>query len=67
MPEPLLKMEQVVLTPHYASASERGGVERFKKAGKQLVTILSGSWPDDGLVNPAVKKLATEKWGMPAE
>ncbi len=64
---PLLKMEQVVLTPHYASASERGGVERFKKAGKQLVTILSGSWPDDGLVNPAVKKLATEKWGMPAE
>ena len=64
---PLLKMKQVVLTPHYASASERGGVERFKKAGRQLVTILSGRWPDDGLVNPAVKKLAAEKWGMPAE
>ncbi len=64
---PLLQMEQVVLTPHYASASERGGVERFKKAGKQLVSILSGRWPIDGLVNPAVKKLAAEKWGMPAE
>ena len=64
---PLRKMENVVLTPHYASASERGGVERFKKAGRQLVTILSGRWPDDGLVNPAVKKLAAEKWGMPAD
>ncbi len=64
---PLRKMENVVLTPHYASASERGGVERFKKAGRQLVTILSGRWPDDGLVNPAVKKLAAEKWGMPSD
>ena len=64
---PLRKMENVVLTPHYASASERGGVERFKKAGRQLVTILSGRWPDDGLVNPAVKKLAAEKWGMHAD
>ncbi len=64
---PLRKMENVVLTPHYASASERGGVERFKKAGRQLVTILSGRWPDDGLVNPAVKKHAAEKWGMPSD
>ncbi len=64
---PLRKMDNVVLTPHYASASVRGGVERARKAGQQLVTILSGRWPDDGLVNPAVKKLAAEKWGMPAE
>ena len=64
---PLRGMDNVVLTPHYASASVRGGIERFKKAGRQLVTILSGRWPDDGLVNPAVKKVAAEKWGMPAE
>ena len=64
---PLRKMDNVVLTPHYASASVRGGVERARKAGQQLVTILSGRWPDDGLVNPAVKKLAAQKWGMPAE
>lgn len=64
---PLREMENVVLTPHYASASVRGAVERARKAGRQLVCILSGRWPDDGLVNPAVKKLAAEKWGMPAE
>ncbi len=64
---PLREMENVVLTPHYASASVRGAVERARKAGRQLVSILSGRWPDDGLVNPAVKKLAAEKWGMPAE
>lgn len=62
---PLLKMDQVTLTPHYASSSERGSVERHKKAGGQLVDILSGRWPEDGLVNPAVKPLAAEKWGMP--
>ncbi len=64
---PLRSMEQVVLTPHYASSSVRGTVERAKKAGRQLVSILSGRWPEDGLVNPAVKHLAAEKWGMPAE
>ena len=62
---PLLKMDQVTLTPHYASSSERGSVERHKKAGGQLVDILSGRWPEDGLVNQAVKPLAAEKWGMP--
>ena len=64
---PLLQMEQVILTPHYASSSQRGGIERSKKAGRQLVSILSGRWPNDGLVNPAVKGLAAEKWGMPVE
>ncbi|MBI4551967.1 MAG: C-terminal binding protein, partial [Candidatus Latescibacteria bacterium] len=63
---PLLKMDRVVLTPHMASASDRGSVERRKKLAQQLVTILSGRWPADGLVNPAVKPLAAKKWGMPA-
>lgn len=64
---PLLEMKQVILTPHYASSSARGGVERSKKAGRQLVSILSGRWPADGLVNPAVKSQAAQKWGMPIE
>jgi len=64
---PLLAMEQVVLTPHYASSSARGGIERSKKAGRQLVSILSSRWPEDGLVNPAVKSRAASKWGMPIE
>lgn len=61
---PLLTMDHVVLTSHMASASDRGGVERRKKLTQQLVTILSGRWPNDGLVNPAVRPLATAKWGM---
>lgn len=61
---PLLTMEHVTLTPHYASASARGSEERYKKAGKQLVSILSGKWPEDGLVNPDVKPLAVKRWGM---
>jgi D-3-phosphoglycerate dehydrogenase / 2-oxoglutarate reductase len=63
---PLLEMAQVTLTPHYASSSERGSAERHRKAGEQLVALLSGRWPEDGLVNPEVKPLAAEKWGMPA-
>ena len=63
---PLLEMDNVVLTPHMASTSDRGAVERRKKSARQLVKILSGQWPDDGLVNPDVKPLAAKKWGMPA-
>ncbi|MBM3264528.1 MAG: C-terminal binding protein [candidate division Zixibacteria bacterium] len=64
---PLLDMENVLLTHHYASTSIQGGIARREKAARQLVTILSGRWPKDGLVNPAVKPLAARKWGMPAE
>ena len=62
---PLLTMDNVVLTPHMASASDHGGVERRKKCADVLTTILNGRWPEDGLVNPAVKPLAVERWGMP--
>ena len=62
---PLLDMDNVVTTPHMASASDRGAIERRKKAASQLVTILSGQWPVDGLVNPEVIPLAVQKWGMP--
>lgn len=64
---PLLKMDNVFLTPHYASASIQGGIARRDKAARQLATILSGRWPEDGLVNPKVKPLAAKKWGMPSE
>ena len=62
---PLLEMDNVVTTPHMASASDRGAIERRKKAASQLVTILNGGWPVDGLVNPEVIPLAAKKWGMP--
>jgi len=58
-------MDNVVTTPHMASASDRGAIERRKKAASQLVTILNGRWPVDGLVNPEVIPLAAKKWGMP--
>lgn len=64
---PLLDMPNVLLTSHYASASIQGNIERRNKAAKQMVSILSGRWPEDGLVNPKVKPLAAKKWAMPAE
>ncbi|MGE0705954.1 MAG: C-terminal binding protein [Vicinamibacterales bacterium] len=50
---PLLKMPQVVLSPHNASASARFDVARKRRVGQELALVLSGRWPMS-CVNPTV-------------
>jgi D-3-phosphoglycerate dehydrogenase len=50
---PLLKMDNVILTPHAASASARFESERRRRVGQELALVLSGRWPRS-CVNPAV-------------
>jgi D-3-phosphoglycerate dehydrogenase len=50
---PLLRMENVVLTPHVASASARMDPERRRRAGREIALVLSGRWPMS-CVNPSV-------------
>jgi D-3-phosphoglycerate dehydrogenase len=52
---PLLKMDNVILTPHMASASDFAGVERRKRLGEELARCLAGHWPKYGLVNRGVR------------
>ena len=50
---PLLKMENVTLTAHVASASARFDVESRRRVGREISLGLSGRWPLS-CVNPSV-------------
>lgn len=56
---PLLKMDNVILTAHVASASARFDPARRRRVGHELASILTGRWPRS-CVNPSV----LEKGGL---
>lgn len=59
---PLLKMDNVTLTPHVASASSRFDPERRRRVGTEIALVLSGRWPRS-CVNPSVlEKCGLQRW-----
>ncbi len=59
---PLLGMDNVILTAHVASASSRFDVARKRRVGAELALVLGGKWPR-ACVNPAVlEKSKLERW-----
>jgi D-3-phosphoglycerate dehydrogenase len=59
---PLLAMDNVVLTPHVASASSRMDPERRRRVGQEIALVLSGRWPR-ACVNPSVlEKSGLRRW-----
>ena len=59
---PLLHMENVILSPHVASASERMAPETRRRVGHEISLVLSGKWPRT-CVNPSVlADTALKRW-----
>lgn len=59
---PLLFMDNVTLSPHVASASERMGPETRRRVGQEIALVLSGRWPRT-CVNPSVlEKTNLRRW-----
>ncbi len=50
---PLLQMDNVICTPHAASATSRMLPESRRRLGRELATVLMGRWPRSA-VNPGV-------------
>ncbi len=50
---PILKLDNVILSPHVASASARMEPERRRRVGRELAIVLRGRWPR-ACVNPSV-------------
>ena len=50
---PLLHMQNVIATPHVASASQRMAPETRRRVGQEISLVLTGRWPRT-CVNPAV-------------
>ncbi len=59
---PLLSMENVVVTPHVASATTRMRPETRRRVGREVALVLRGKWPMS-CVNPTVlPKVTLERW-----
>jgi D-3-phosphoglycerate dehydrogenase / 2-oxoglutarate reductase len=59
---PLLKMDNVILTPHVASASARFDPARRRRVGQEIALVLRGYWPRSA-VNPTVlEKGGLKRW-----
>ena len=59
---PLLGMDNVILTAHVASASSRFDLARKRRVGAEMALVLTGKWPR-ACVNPSVlEKSKLERW-----
>lgn len=59
---PLLAMENVVVTPHVASATTRMRPETRRRVGREVALVLRGRWPMS-CVNPIVlPRTPLERW-----
>jgi D-3-phosphoglycerate dehydrogenase len=59
---PLLGMDNVILTAHVASASARFDAARLRRVGHEIALVLSGKWPRS-CVNPSVlEKSKLMRW-----
>jgi len=59
---PLLGMDNVILTAHVASASARFDQARLRRVGHEIALVLSGRWPRS-CVNPSVlDKSGLARW-----
>jgi D-3-phosphoglycerate dehydrogenase len=59
---PLLRMDNVILTAHVASASARFDPVRRRRVGQEIAVVLGGRWPRS-CVNPSVlEKSGLARW-----
>lgn len=62
---PLLRLSNVLLTPHCAWYSEEAKEDVERKTARQVARVLAGDWPDP-FVNPEVQDRYVQRWGDPA-
>jgi D-3-phosphoglycerate dehydrogenase len=58
---PLVKLNNVLITGHFAYYSEESREELFRWPWEEVARVLQGEWPQ-GLVNPQVKEKFSAKW-----
>ena len=59
---PLLKLNNILVTGHFAYYSEESREELFRWPWEEVARVLQGEWPR-GLVNSEVKERFSVKWG----
>jgi D-3-phosphoglycerate dehydrogenase len=59
---PLLKLDNFIVTAHSAGLSPQALAEMQRRPGDEIIRVVQGKWPF-GLVNPEVKTKYIKKWG----
>jgi len=59
---PLLKLDNVIITPHQAQASVTAVEQLMRRPMEDVVRVLEGHWPH-GFVNPSVKEKYMRRFG----
>jgi D-3-phosphoglycerate dehydrogenase len=60
---PLLRLDNVLITGHFAYYSEESREELFRWPWEEVARILQGQWPQ-GLINAQVKERFSARWGV---
>jgi D-3-phosphoglycerate dehydrogenase / 2-oxoglutarate reductase len=60
--DPLLQLDNVIVTAHSAHASIPALVELLQRPGHEVARVLKGEWPV-GLLNPGARDSYRQKWG----
>jgi D-3-phosphoglycerate dehydrogenase / 2-oxoglutarate reductase len=63
---PLLALDNVICTGHYAFFSPESFAEQWRRPADEVIRALSGAWPT-AIVNPQAKGLFVERWGAMKE
>jgi D-3-phosphoglycerate dehydrogenase len=58
---PLLKLENALITPHTGYYSEQSLIDVLRQAEDEVFRVLGGDWPRN-LVNSEVKEIYARKW-----
>jgi D-3-phosphoglycerate dehydrogenase len=60
--DPLLKLDNVIITAHSAHFSIPAYLELTRRPGEEVARVFKGEWPI-GLLNPQVKEKYNQRWG----
>jgi len=60
--DPLLGLNNIVITAHSAFFSPSSETERWQKPVEEVIRVKKGEWPKE-IVNPAAKEKYIRKWG----
>jgi phosphoglycerate dehydrogenase-like enzyme len=63
---PLLRLDNVVMTAHTAGAGKLAFANLARLVPEQIFRVARGEWPNS-IVNPEVKERYTQKWGKVKE
>jgi D-3-phosphoglycerate dehydrogenase / 2-oxoglutarate reductase len=59
--DPLLKLDNVIITPHSAHASIPSMMAVLTRPAEEMIRVIRGEWPV-GLINPEVRDRYTQRW-----